>query len=388
MLNIKVERLENLNGEYLSKQKLKDLMKKLQKGEEIVVNEGVDFDKEEVFDFLLAARDFVLEAKIKTNNIKFLKIANSVIREVENREKRVLVIDNHNFFHRTFHAVPDLVNENGEHVVVLKSVINIIKYIINTQDRYTHIIFSSEGGNLKRKQETEGEDKKYKANRKEVDYVLLESIKLTEAVLEELGFTVLRRYQYEADDILASIAHNSYKNGYSVTAFTTDKDAYQLFKYPGFEILDPKTKEIFGRQKCVEKFGVETEDFIDYQAIVGDTADNIPGVKGFGAVVAKELITKYHNLEAIYENLESLWIEDIDENLTPAKRRAKIATAQKKQQKLIESKDLAFKSRNLCRLETNLFEKYPIDITYFSPTPYKNMEKIFASRLKKYGIVY
>jgi len=379
MLNISVKRLEKDNG-YLSKADFRNFYKCLLHEKDISIAEGIKFDTLECNNFL----EYVKEncnGTIFTNNINFLKIANSVIRNSEDKKKRILVIDNHNLFHRTYHSFPKMVNDKGDQISVLKATFNFVKWILSTQDRYTHIIFSSEGGNLKRKKDTLNDDKVYKGNRSETSPDLKEQIKLTEQVLEDLGFNVLRVAEYEADDVLASLA-----SMYPVTAFTTDKDAYQLFIYNGFEILDPKTKKIFKKDQVVEKFGVETEDFLNYQAIVGDTADNIPGIKGFGKVVAKELVNRYHTLENMYENRSNLFLEEYSEGENIPKN--KLTSARNKQDKFIDGFNDALKSRDLCTLNVFLFQKTPYDIRYFSPKPYPNMDKIIKSRLSKYGINY
>ena len=383
MIKYEISRLKKEEG-CLTLNDLKRLYIQYKSGEDIEIHEGLTFDKEDVLTFITSLNELTSDSKIKTNNTKFIKLLNSFIRSQVN--KRVLVIDNHNFFHRTFHSVPAMVDNKGRQVSVLKSLSNLLKWLINTQDRYTHIIFSSEGGNLKRKEQTISDEKSYKGNRKETDPSLRQQIKLCESFLEDVGFSVIRRAGYEADDVLASIVYTYSLKGVPVTAFTTDKDAYQLFIYDGFEILDPKTKQLFLKEKVVEKFGVEAEDFIQYQAIVGDTADNIPGIKGFGAVAAKELIEKYKTLEGIYENISKIGLEEFNEGQKIPT--AKLRTAENKQRKLLDSKDMAFKSRDLCTLETNLFENYPFDIVYFSPMPFVNFEKIVKSRLSEFDINY
>jgi len=379
MISYKIERLKEKEG-FLTRQDFVGMYRKLLFGEDIEVNKGLLFDKIECINFLTAVLNKIEEGPIiLTNNTEFIALSNSVIRS--KKEKRVLVIDNHNFFHRTFHSVPVMTDSQGRHTAVLKSLTGLIKWLINTQERYTHIIFSSEGGNLKRKASTAGTDKEYKGNRSATDPILKEQIKLCESVLEDIGFSVLRRHGYEADDILASIAKYCASKNIPVTAFTTDKDANQLFIYEGFEIMDPKSKEIYKKDMVLEKFGVEAENFIDYQAIVGDTADNIPGMKGFGKVAAVELISKYHTLDNIYDNIENLYIE---ENMT----KAKLKTAEKKQSRILEEKENAYRSQELCTLNINLFDDYPIDPVFFAPMPFKNIEKLFKSRFEAYDINY
>jgi len=379
MLNVKVDRIKKKKG-FLSKNDFKKLYVKLLHEESVFIPEGLKFDTIECLLFLKSVKENC-SGKINTNNVKFLTLVNSLVRDLENKEKRVLVIDNHNLFHRSYHSFPKMVNEKGQQITVLKATVNFLKWVLSTQDRYTHIIFSSEGGNLKRKQKTLNDEKVYKGNRSKTDPELKEQIKFTEKVLEELGFNVLRVSEYEADDVLASLA-----SLYHVTAYTTDKDAYQLFVHEGFEILDPKTKEIYHKDKVIEKFGVTAEDFLNYQAIVGDTADNIPGIKGFGKVVAKELVNRYHSLENMINSSDQLFIENVEQRLNFTK--AKLNSAKRKQQIFIDNFDNALKSRSLCTLNDSLFSSVPYDISYFSPIPYKNMNNIIKSRLSEHGINY
>ncbi len=83
-----------------------------------------------------------------------------------------------------------------------------------------------------------------------------------------------------------------------------DKDLYQLIDDDRVYLFDPIKKDVISEDKCFHKYGVRPSQFIDYQSLLGDSADNVPGVKGVGAKTAQALIQEYGSLDNIYENLE------------------------------------------------------------------------------------
>ncbi|RLI96401.1 MAG: DNA polymerase I, partial [Candidatus Aenigmatarchaeota archaeon] len=115
--------------------------------------------------------------------------------------------------------------------------------------------------------------------------------------------------EYEADDILATLARKAEKAGLDVEIFTGDKDILQILS-PSIKVVRFKKgisqKDVFDPQKVKEEFGVTPEQIPDYLALVGDTSDNIPGVPGIGPVTAVKLIQQYGSLEKILDNLEKL----------------------------------------------------------------------------------
>lgn len=330
---------------------------------------SIDF----VDNFIKGILNYPIECSIKTDNIDFIHSVNKLLRTKE-KSKRILVIDNHNFFHRSFHAFPSMVSSSGVDTAVLKALSNFLKWLIQTQDRYTHIIFATEGGFLKRKKYYPD----YKSTRKETDGSLKAQIILCEKFLKDLNFNVLSVDGYEADDVLASIVHSASLKGIPVTAFTSDKDAMQLGVYDGFEIINSK-KEIFNaREMANEKFNVEPENFTSYQAIVGDTSDNIPGAKGFGDAAAKELIPVYGSIDHIFNSIDSLW-----EN--PAATKQQIASIKKKREKILSQKENIYLSKDLVTLRTGLFDNI---LFQDFPMPYRNFEYILKEKLSNFDIVF
>ena len=110
---------------------------------------------------------------------------------------------------------------------------------------------------------------------------------------------------YEADDIIATISLIAKKEDIEVTIVSSDKDLYQLID-KSVKLFDPVKKIYIDGDKCLDKFGVEPENFIDYQSIVGDSSDNVPGVRGIGAKGAQRLISEYRDLDSVFANIEKL----------------------------------------------------------------------------------
>ncbi len=203
--------------------------------------------------------------------------------------------------------------------------------------------------------------KDYKANRKEAPDALKLQLPIAIDLIEKMGFKMIKMDGFESDDIIASLAKKASQKGIKVKIISSDKDMYQLLD-ENISIYDPSKKKEITKKECFEKFGVYPQNFIDFQALVGDSSDNIPGVKGVGVKTAAKLINEYKTLENIYSNIDNI----------------KGAL----QKKLIEGKESAFLSRELVRLKTDLIED--INLNEFK-TPKEPILKV-EEDLKKLDI--
>ena len=203
--------------------------------------------------------------------------------------------------------------------------------------------------------------KDYKANRKEAPDALKLQLPIAIDLIEKMGFKMIKIDGFESDDIIASLAKKASQKGIKVKIISSDKDMYQLLD-ENISIYDPSKKKEITKKECFEKFGVYPQNFIDFQALVGDSSDNIPGVKGVGVKTAAKLINEYKTLENIYSNIDNI----------------KGAL----QKKLIEGKESAFLSRELVRLKTDLIED--INLNEFK-TPKEPILKV-EEDLKKLDI--
>lgn len=173
----------------------------------------------------------------------------------------------------------------------------------------------------------------YKANRPKTPDEFVQQLPYITEIVEHMGIKTLGLDNYEADDVIATIATERSKDFDNVYIITSDKDMMQLVK-DNVYILRPEkgASDIvkYDREQVHKKMGVYPEQINDLLALMGDSADNIPGVKGVGIKTAQKLLKQYGTLENIYENVED------------------IKGAAKK--KLINDKDKAFMSQKLVQL--------------------------------------
>jgi len=247
--------------------------------------------------------------------------------------KTITIIDTFGFFFRSYFALPPLRNSDGFPTGLLTGFVNLIDSL--KRDHSTdYIIFA-----LDSKGKTFRSDiyPEYKANRPSPPEDLLKQLPIAIDWIEEMGFANLSRDGYEADDIITTVTKMALEEGMSVRIVSHDKDLYQLIDDGRVTIVDVVKRRDIDTKACIEKFGVHPRDFVDFQAIVGDSSDNVPGVKGIGVKGASSLINKYHTLESIYADIESVG--------TPRIRKL-----------LLESKETAFLSRDLVRLKSDVFK--------------------------------
>lgn len=177
----------------------------------------------------------------------------------------------------------------------------------------------------------------YKANRAEMPNDLAVQWPIIKEGVKLLGIPLYELAGYEADDVIGTVAKVAEHRGMKVVILTGDQDSFQLLDEK-IEVLMPSTKEgllTYGRQEVFNKLGVWPEQVIDYKGLVGDSSDNIPGVRGIGPKGAVQLLTEYKTVEGIYENLENI----------------KSASVKKK---LEEGRESAFASKNLATIRLDV----------------------------------
>ena len=274
--------------------------------------------------------------------------------------QKLIIIDTFGFFFRNFYALPPLRNKDGFPTGLLMGFANLIMKL-HKNNEGDFIVFALEGdGENKRKQYY----KDYKANRAKAPDDLVLQLPIAIKWIEQMGFVNLSHKGYEADDVIASLATLAQKKGLKVEIISHDKDLYQLIN-EHIHLLDPvKNKEIH-EEECFEKFGVYPKNFIDYQSLVGDSSDNVPGVKGIGTKSAAKLIERFENLENIYENVKSLR-EVVGERLANA---------------IEQNRESAFLSKRLVTLERDLFGEFEFQKSIM---PQKNPLIKILDEMKKY----
>jgi len=214
--------------------------------------------------------------------------------------KKLIVIDSFGIFFRSFYAMPQFQNSKGVPTGMITGFINFI-YQLGKEINGDYYIFAldSKGDTFRNEIYPE-----YKANRKESPPELKIQLKIVIKLLAKMGFKTVAIDGYEADDIITSIVEDAQNYNIETVVVSSDKDLYQLLNK--CEIYDPMKKIKVSKKNCIEKFGVPVESFIDYQSLVGDSSDNIKGVKGIGAKSAQKLIAEFKTLDNIYANIENI----------------------------------------------------------------------------------
>ena len=258
--------------------------------------------------------------------------------------KTLTVIDTFGFFFRNYFALPNLKNKEGFPTGLLTGFANFI-FSLKNELGSDYILFALDAKGKTFRHEI---DPNYKATRPEAPQDLKKQLPIAISWIEKMGFKCYSKEGYEADDVIASAVGFAKKNNIKVRIVSHDKDLYQLIDDDIVTLYDPIKKIDINEQKCYEKFGVLPGKIGDYLSIVGDSADNIPGVKGIGAKGAKTLLDEFSSLEDIYEH--------IDKVRNP-----------RAQKLLLESKNSAFLSKKLVALYGDLDISDKFESFYFPP---------------------
>lgn len=261
--------------------------------------------------------------------------------------KTITIIDTFGFFFRSYFALPPLRNSDGFPTGLLTGFINLVDGL--RRDHNTdYIVFA-----LDSKGKTFRNDlySDYKANREAPPEDLVKQLPIAIEWIEQMGFANLSKDGYEADDVIATVTHFAKERGLKVRIVSHDKDLYQLIDDGKVVMYDSVKRKEIDEQGCIEKFGVMPKDFTNFQAILGDNSDNVPGVKGIGQKGASKLINEFHTLEAIYENIKST------------------GTA-RTQQLLLESQEKAFLSRQLVEMQSDIFKDLDLESFLFEDKNY------------------
>ena len=221
------------------------------------------------------------------------------------KRKNIFIIDGNSFIHRAFHALPPLTNSAGFPTNAITGTLNMINAIMNKFE-YEKLIVCFDS-----KEKTFRHDmfKEYKANRKPTDPDLKKQFQPIRDIINALGLPVVVKDGVEADDTMVSLAIKADLEGYNAIIATSDKDIKQCVNENIF-ILDTKdadTKgEYYGVEGVIEREGVTPEQIIDKLSLMGDKADNIPGIQGVGDKTAIKFIQDFGTIENLINNTDQL----------------------------------------------------------------------------------
>ncbi|MDV2490508.1 MULTISPECIES: DNA polymerase I [Campylobacter] len=234
--------------------------------------------------------------------------------------KSLTIIDTFGFFFRLYYAMSGLKSQSGKPSGMVHGFANFI-YNLKQDFPSDYIVFALDSGGKTFRSQI---DPNYKANRVSPPQELKDQLPVCIDMIEKMGLCSLRVEGYEADDIIASFIKNSKDQDLEIRIVTHDKDLYQLID-DRVSIFSPAKKELYNRDGCYEKYGVYPEQIRDFLALCGDSADNIPGVKGIGEKGAKKLLDEFGSIENLYENLSQVRNERTKNMLFESKENAFIS---------------------------------------------------------------
>lgn len=213
------------------------------------------------------------------------------------------IIDGHSQVFKAYHAIQNLSTSKGVPVNAVFGFIQIINKLMKTRTpEYVMVTFDSGGATFRHDMYSE-----YKANRDEAPEDFALQMKYILTVLEGMRIPVIQKQGFEADDLIATIAKKAEAEGFDVVVVTADKDLFQLVnEHVRILRLDPDKEIEFDREGVKAKMGVYPEQVGDYLAIVGDTSDNVPGIKGVGPKGATALLEQFGSLEGVLVNTDKL----------------------------------------------------------------------------------
>ncbi len=218
-----------------------------------------------------------------------------------NKKKTLYIIDGNSLLYRAFFAIRNLRNKEGFPTNAIYGFISMVNKIIKEKKpEYIGVTFD-----VSKKTFRTDIFKEYKAQRKPMPNELAMQIPYIKEYLSHMNIKTIELENYEADDIMGTIAEKLRNKGVTVVLVTGDKDLFQLVNDSVF-IYNPSKDILFDREKVKEFFGVYPEQVIDLLSLEGDKSDNIPGVPGIGKITAKKLLSEFHSIDNLLNNLDKI----------------------------------------------------------------------------------
>lgn len=244
------------------------------------------------------------------------------------RAKTIFLIDGSSFLYRAYYGLRPLHTSKGFPVQAVYSCCRMIKKLIDTfNPEYLGIVWDSKGKTIRNELY-----EAYKATRQAPPSDLFEQKEKIIEFADLIGIKQVAQQGFEADDLLYSLARDYVQEGMTVVLVTSDKDMGQVLAYDRVLLFDAFKDTFTNRQAFENKMAFPVTKLPFYFALLGDTSDNIPGVKGIGEKTATQIVQKYENLDDVYAHS--------DEIQKPSIKKA-----------LLEQKDNAYLSQKLFELQ-------------------------------------
>ncbi len=253
----------------------------------------------------------------------------------------LVLVDGSSYLYRAFHAFPPLTNSAGEPTGAMYGVLNMLKSLISqVQPSHIAVVFDAKGKTFRDEM-----FEQYKSHRPPMPDDLRKQIQPLHDIIRALGIPLLVIEGVEADDVIGTLAVSASKANQKVLISTGDKDMAQLVD-DNIMLINTMNNTLLDRDAVIEKYGIPPELIIDYLALMGDSADNIPGVAGVGEKTALGLLQGIGSMAEIYANLDKV-------------AELPIRGAKKLGDKLLAGKEMADLSYRLATIKTDV----ALDIT-------------------------
>lgn len=275
-------------------------------------------------------------------------------------KNKVYLVDGSGYIFRAFYAVAPLRTKDGFPTNALYGYLRMLLKLLSVADS-EHVVVVFDAGKATFRTEMYSE---YKANRSECPEELLKQMPYFREFSEALGLLILQKKGFEADDILGTLTKKLQKDDIEVVVVSGDKDLMQLVG-KGVTIWDTMRDIRYDSAGVKDKMGVLPEKIVELLAVMGDSSDNVPGLKGAGPKTAVQLIEKYGEVENIIKN-----VKEISEDKT-------IRNRQKISQQIESDVELLRLSRKLVEIDVNV----PIEIPLVTDNSMKDIQSMSADEL-------
>ncbi|MGX5680427.1 DNA polymerase I [Schumannella luteola] len=241
----------------------------------------------------------------------------------DSEKPTLLVVDGHSLAFRAFYALPvdSFVNRDGQHTNAIHGFLSMLILLLQNE-KPTHLAVAFD---ISRYSFRTREYAEYKGTRGETPPEFVGQVPLLEEALKAMGVQTLSKEDFEADDILATLATRGAAEGFDVLVVSGDRDTIQLVQ-PGVTLLYPNARGVselkrYDRDAVVERYGIEPEQYPDIAALVGETSDNLIGIDKVGEKTAVKWLNQYGSLDGILEHADEI-TGVVGQNLRDQKDRA------------------------------------------------------------------
>jgi len=240
------------------------------------------------------------------------------------QKKSFYLIDGSSYIYRAFYALGRLGNSRGMPTQAVYGFAQmLLKVVRDKKPDYICVVFDAPGPTFRHEMYDS-----YKATRQKAPEDLVVQIPYIKDLVRFHGIPQLEKESYEADDLIATLTQWGKEQGLEVVIVSGDKDLHQLIEDSSVRQWDPQKDRVFTEQGVEERFGITPRQMADYLSLVGDSSDNIPGVKGVGDKTARQLLQQWGTMDELFSHLDE------------------VSSASLKK-KLQDDKDMAYLSRRL-----------------------------------------